>query len=110
MLPKRERLSSERDIKAVLATRQYIYNSPLLRFVARDNLLESSRAAVVAPKKLGKAVRRNRLRRVFKAAFSFLEIRRGVDIVLFPCPLAMGKNAKQICQELERGIKNAKIS
>jgi ribonuclease P protein component len=86
LLPRRNRLSKEGEIKRVLKARHYEGNSPLLYLVASDNLLENSRLAVVTPKKLGNAIVRNRLRRVFAAAFSKIRhnLAKNVDFVLFP--------------------------
>lgn len=98
MLPKSARLSSEREIRQTIKDKQYESKSPLLYLVANDNSLDESRLAVVIPKKLGKAVARNRVRRVFQAAFANIrhKIAKNIDLVVFPRSAAFGKTAPEI--------------
>ena len=86
MLPKPERLSKDSEIKATLKAKHYTSKSPLLSLVGRANREACSRVVVVTPKKLGNACKRNRIRRVFSAAYSKirLNIAKNVDLVLFP--------------------------
>ena len=95
MLPKKARLSSEREIRQTIKTKQYESRSHLLYLVAQENTLDVSRLAVVTPKKLGKAVVRNRLRRIFQAAFVKIrhKIAKNINLVIFPRPSAIGKTA-----------------
>ena len=86
MLPKRERLAREREIKGVIRTKQHTGRSPLLYLVAKDNNLQFSRIAVVAPKRLGNSVERNRIRRRLRAVFAGLKqkMETCVDLVVYP--------------------------
>jgi len=86
LLPRKARLSREKEIKAVLKTKQYQAYTPTLRILAADNQQDNSRIVIVTPKKLGKANFRNRLRRRLAAAFARLspEIKRNIDIMAFP--------------------------
>lgn len=101
MLPREARLSKECEIKGVIKTKQFESNSPLLYLVARDNFLPNSRLVVVAPKKLGNSSARNRLRRVFAAAFSKIRhnLAKNADFVLFPKKSAV-----------ELGMQDAKVA
>ncbi|MBU0629910.1 MAG: ribonuclease P protein component [Candidatus Margulisbacteria bacterium] len=67
MLPKKARLSKE--VKRVLEKQELRINTPLFTLVARKNFLGLNRVAVVCSKKVGNAVKRNRIRR--KIAMSY---------------------------------------
>jgi len=98
LLPKQERLSLAREIKRVAGARQYSGKSPLLYLVARDNALMVSRLAVVVPKSLGNAVKRNRLRRRISSVFAVLKAKIivPVDIVAYPRMVAVGRSSGEI--------------
>jgi ribonuclease P protein component len=91
LLPKKERLSRERDIKAVIKSKQFKASSPLLYIVACENDLQLPRLAIVTPRKLGNAVLRNRIRRRLFDVFSDLKpkIVKPVDLLAFPGALAV---------------------
>ncbi|MFH1684533.1 MAG: ribonuclease P protein component [Candidatus Margulisiibacteriota bacterium] len=112
MLPKSARISSEREIRKTIKNKQYESSSPLLYLVANDNSLDGSRLAVVIPKKIGKAVVRNRLRRVFQAAFSEIrhKMAKNIDIVLFPRRASVGFNLKQAAECLGQSIKRIRFA
>jgi ribonuclease P protein component len=97
LLPKRSRLKSGREIKAILKEREFESKGPLLSLVARENSLGHPRLAVVTPRTLGRAVDRNRLRRVFQAAFANIwrKKAKNIDIVLFPRQKALGLKTDQ---------------
>ena len=111
MLPKAERLSRDREIKAVLRSRQYQSNNTLLRLTASDSQQTASRLVVVTPGKIGNAVTRNRLRRVFMAAYSKIKhkIAKNVDIVLFPRPAAIGKSVDLVADCLLSDLARQRI-
>jgi ribonuclease P protein component len=102
LLSKRSRLRSSREIKETLKVREYESRGPLLHYVARQNTLNYSRLAVVTPKKLGKAVTRNRLRRVFKAAFAKIwrNMAKNRDLIVFPRVKAIGQPTDKVTQAL----------
>jgi len=86
LLPKKERLFKERDIKAVIKSRQFKAGGALLNLVACENKLQLPRLAIVTPRKLGNAVKRNRVRRRLFEIFAEIKpnIARNVDMVVFP--------------------------
>jgi ribonuclease P protein component len=86
LLRRSERLSREREIKETLDSKQYVCKGPLLSFVARENFLPRSRFAAITPSGLGKATKRNRLRRVFVESFAKIKHKfaKNVDLVVFP--------------------------
>ena len=112
MLPKRERLSSEREIRDTIKRKQYEKKRPLLYFTAKDNGLGFSRLCVVTSKKLGKATIRNRLRRICSQAFSEImhkKAKKHVDMVIFPRSSATDKKSDAIIEELGKALAKEKI-
>jgi len=111
LLPKRERLTREHEIKGVIRTKQYESKSPLLYFVARDNILQFSRLAVVTPKKLGKAVKRNRIRRQIFEVFAKIKpkILRSVDLVVFPRTTALAQGFGGLFSDFMSGLSKLRI-
>ena len=98
LLPKRERITREREIKQILNRRSFHFSSSLLYFVADDNNKPYSRLAVVCSRRLGMAVRRNRVRRVIFGVFSRIRpnIGRNVDIVIVP---RTAKVSARLCED-----------
>ncbi|NQT29881.1 MAG: ribonuclease P protein component [Candidatus Saganbacteria bacterium] len=111
MLPKKKRLSRQSEIKATINQRQYQKRSPLLSLVARDNGLANSRVVIVTPKKLGKAVTRNRLRRVFQGGLLKIwhKIAKNIDIVVFPRHTAIGISSDEAATVLLRCLETQKL-
>jgi ribonuclease P protein component len=112
LLPKKERLSREREIKDVLQARQYESKSPLLHLAARDNQLPNSRLAIVTPGKLGIATTRNRLRRVFVAAYCKIrhKIAKNIDFVIFPRHASVGVSTDRAAEEVLKALRRAGIT
>jgi ribonuclease P protein component len=109
LLPRGKRLSKEREIKDVLGCRDYEIKAPLLYFVGRENHLAFSRFCVVTSRKLGKAIIRNRLRRLFSAALFEIcgsKAKKSVDLVVYPRVLAIGK---ELC-EIKLGLAKALVA
>jgi len=108
---RRERLSSEREIKETLKSRQHVSKGPLLSLVARENSRSITRVAVITPKSMGKATKRNRLRRIFIEAFSKIrhKISKNVDLVVFPGRDAINAPFKIVINNLEDGLGKCQI-
>ncbi len=111
MLPKKEHLSRTRDIEEALKQKQYVFRSPLLSLTARDNNLCNSRLAVGASKKLGSAVKRNRVRRLIFEAFSRLKggISKQIDVVIYPRQLAAEAGLEEFTGELRKAFLRHRI-
>jgi ribonuclease P protein component len=111
LLPKRERLANEREIKRVVREKQYESKSPLLSLAARDNPLTFSRLAVVVPKRLGSSPRRNWLRRRFFEIFAKLtpDFRINIDVVIYPRTPALAKGFGELLSELRACLNDLKI-
>ncbi|MFA6170070.1 MAG: ribonuclease P protein component [Candidatus Margulisiibacteriota bacterium] len=84
MLPKKQRLSNSQDIKKVLDKNDLRFNTPLFTLVAKENFLGKQRATVVCSKKVGNAVKRNRIRRKIVRAYQGIlnNIAKKVDVVI----------------------------
>jgi ribonuclease P protein component len=106
LLPKRERISSRARIKAILKTKQIHITSPLLNIVAEVNHEPFPRWVVICTKRLGGAVRRNRVRRVFLAALSKIrhKIDKKMDIIIFPKATNAVVTLGQVETALERSV------
>ncbi|OGC11938.1 ribonuclease P protein component [candidate division WOR-1 bacterium RIFOXYA12_FULL_52_29] len=61
LLPKKARLS--KNVKQVLEKQDLRIHTPLFTLVATENFLDLNRAAVICSRKVGNAVKRNRIRR-----------------------------------------------
>lgn len=76
------RLSSDRDIGAVLRGRQQHAGHLAVVHVRRDRDEGPPRVAVVASRRVGSAVARNRAKRLLREASRHVDWRAGTDIVL----------------------------
>lgn len=92
-------LTCNNDFRRLYA-RGKSYVSPLLVTYIQKNRFGASRMGVTASKKTGKAVERNRSRRVIKEAFRSLypELRTGYDFVF----VARGRTGKAKTQDVLR--------
>lgn len=104
MLPKRERIARGSEIKAIIREKQFEGKAPLLYFVGRENGLGFSRATIVTPGKLGNAVIRNRLKRVFSEAYRKKRhnIAKNIDFVIYPRRSAIGAGLKTVLSGLDK--------
>ena len=107
MLPKLERLRSERGIRHALNAPEFDRRTPLLHLVGRRNDLGFSRLVVITPKKLGKAVQRNRLKRVTVEAFKKARAgaRSGLDLAIFPRRRVISAGFEAIVNDIDLALK-----
>jgi ribonuclease P protein component len=84
-LPKRERLTKQKDYNAVYAKKK-VFSDRLLRIYVRPNGLDYNRIGYAIGKRIGKAVKRNRLKRLIREAYrrKKSELPRGFDFVVIP--------------------------
>ena len=111
MLPKSERLRKEKDIKKVLSKREIEARSPLLHLLAIRNQQPNPRLTVITSSKLGKAVKRNRMRRMIVNAYSKIrhKIAKNYDMVIIPKKTILNFKFDQVLGDLESSLKEAKI-
>jgi ribonuclease P protein component len=86
-LPKSHVLRVPRDFDAVFAARVKESRGPLT-ILARPNALPHPRLAVQTSRRVGNAVRRNRIRRLIREAFRLMQhdLSRGYDLVVIARP------------------------
>jgi ribonuclease P protein component len=81
--PRRLRLVHQRQFQAVYAARQRHASGPLA-FTAKPNDLPHCRLGLAVPRKVGTAVRRNRIKRLLREAFRLQQhdLPPGFDVVI----------------------------
>lgn len=103
MLPPKNRLASDRDIRRVNAKARPVY-SRFLRLKALVNGLESSRATVVVSTKVSKkATVRNRLKRQLREIIrhDLPKLKPGFDIVISVSTEAIGKGYAELAGDIQ---------
>ncbi|HHT9124323.1 MAG TPA: ribonuclease P protein component [Candidatus Brocadiia bacterium] len=85
--PKSERLLKRKEFQSVFDEGRTFRNNELLVY-ALPNGMNKSRLGLVVGKKVGNAVRRNRVKRILREAFRLNKglLGVGVDLVLIPRP------------------------
>jgi ribonuclease P protein component len=99
---RRMRLVRESDFRAVFREGGRARGA-CVHVVVRENGLEHSRLGLSVGKSIWKsAVRRNRVRRIFREAFrlSYPELPRGVDIVMIPAAPKLDPKLQDVSREL----------
>lgn len=104
LLPKRNRIKSEKEIKELSRTKQFHITSQLFSIIAGENHLGRPRITVICRKVIGNAVKRNWARR--KVIAECLKIWRNngknIDILVYPRDIS---NKERFISEIERGLK-----
>ena len=101
-----ERLHDAREFERVYGGRQAVHLPNLVVFY-RANGLEFARLGVSVGRKHGNAVRRNRIKRCFRAAFRISKhlLQPGHDYVLVPRQGVAEYTTSGVCAALERAAK-----
>ena len=109
MLPKKERIKKGSEIKEIIRSKTNSFSTPLLYLLAKENSGNHNRLAIICSKKLGKAVVRNKIRRVLMQAYLKNKhiIKKNNDIVIIPRSEIYRVN--DAIYELEVGFKALKI-
>ncbi len=104
------RLKSEADVQRVWQ-QGGTWTHPLVILRARANGLEQSRVAFVVSKKIGKAVTRNRAKRLMREAVrhQFPQILPGYDIVLIGRNAIVQASLPYVSAALDELLRRAKL-
>ena len=86
-----------------------MYRGCLLHFIARDNGRNVLRVAVAASKKIGNAVKRNRVRRLVFQGFSEMRpsLAKMIDVVAYPKVAAVGIGLDRVKAEIKEFFEEA---
>lgn len=106
-LPRQLRLHLRRDFARIFARRCRASDRLLVIYADRNNL-GYSRLAVMTPRRLGRAVQRNRLRRLIREAYRLAqhELPAGYDLICIPvagCGASVG-DYQQSLRRLMAGL------
>jgi ribonuclease P protein component len=107
---RRFRLSSSTDIQRVRRNGRS-YAHPLLVLIAQENGLELTRIAVIAGRSVGKAVERNRAKRLIREAVRPLlpELSQGWDLLLLARGPLSGAPFEKVQAALVQLLKRAHL-
>ncbi len=97
-------LRSSRDIRAVFDARQARGTRSLVVHVRPRGDEDPARVAVVAGRRVGGAVQRNRAKRRVRAALQHSALPDGTDIVITCRTDAVDTPFAQLCQDLATGL------
>ena len=102
MLPKRERITRDREIKGILKRKKVHFSSPLLYVAGEENQEPCSRVAVTCSSRLGGAVIRNRTKRVIMAAYQGISHKIAKNYNFVIVVREAGKGLKEYQKDLSR--------
>jgi ribonuclease P protein component len=100
LLPKRLRLSKEKEIKETLKKRTKNKSGTLLSIVSTPNKYPGPKFAVITKKALGKANERNYLKRKIKSAILNIAYKNAENVVIYPKNAVKTAKNSDIRQEL----------
>ena len=99
-----QRLRTSPDVRAVFAAREAAACAGAVVHVRRRAAAGPPRLTVVAGKKIGNAVARNRAKRRLRACVRALALRPGRDYVIMARPAALSAPYPELCSTLHRTI------
>lgn len=101
-----DRLRESRDIAAVLRGRRQRAGRLAVVYVRETGEVRPARVAVVASRKVGPAVTRNRAKRLLREAVRQLPIRPGVELVLVARASCAAARMPEVRDELEQLVRD----
>jgi ribonuclease P protein component len=103
-VPRAERLRRSSDVRAAFASRTMVGAALLVVHARRRRDGGPPRATVVAGKKVGNAVARNRVKRRLRTAVRMADLPAGCDVVVVGRPAAATAPFADLRRELETAI------
>lgn len=100
-------LSANTDVRAVFATRAVRHGATMVVHRRRREDEGPCRCAVVAGRKVGNAVRRNRVKRRLRGALRHVEAAAGVDVVIVGRPAALTADFSALVADLRQLLDGA---
>lgn len=106
MLPKKEIIRKEKEIKKIFKEKEKKYESPLLQLILKKNNLNNCRFLVITKKTIGNAFERNRTKRILKQKYSNIRhnIEKNYDIIVIPKQKIL--KIADLGEEIEKAINN----
>ena len=111
MLPSKNRLKKEKDIKIVFKEGQSIKEEPFL-LKKTENGLEESRFCFIIPDNISKkATFRNKLKRKIREGVRGIlpEIKKGLDVILIALPGAERKDFSELKKDILKAFLKANL-
>ncbi len=103
------RTLTKRSQYALVYEQGKVWASSLLVMKAMPNGLSLSRYGFSVTKKMGKAVQRNRLKRLLREIMREQSLKLGWDIVLIARPVAVGADYHQLEKEVTKLLARAQL-
>lgn len=103
---KLDRLRSSRDVVAALRSRRQRGRATVVIHVRETDEERPARLTVLASRRVGGAVERNRAKRVLREAARTLSWRPGIDVVLVARAATASAPLRLVAEELERTAKD----
>jgi len=103
-MPTPARLRSGREIRAVFDARNAMGTATLVVHGRPSEPTQQCRATVVAGRRVGGAVQRNRAKRRIRAALLQADLPMGMDLVVTAKPPAVTAAFADVCRDLERAL------
>lgn len=100
MLPKRLRLSKEKEIKETLKKRTKSKSGTLLSLISMPNNHPGPKFAIITKKALGKANVRNYMKRLIKSVILDIYYKNAENIIIYPKLAIKTANKHDVKQEL----------
>ena len=111
MLPKANRLKRKEDFQAVFQRGQAVANRQFVCYTLRDSSLTGRRIGVSVSKKVGKAVVRNRVKRLMRESVRSMldELPEGIDVVVIARVSAKDLDYHKTLQSLRHLFRKANL-